>query len=168
MAESDAMRRRALLVAVAGLPGCTEPSASGPTPTATPPVESGVDPVACPDRPSTLTASSVATFVHQFERAYVARRVLARVERVTSFEFLSFGVESVTETGDGYRVEVGGFYGYAYYDDATAVATTHADSGTYRATYLVTERAVFRVEHDEDDAVDPRTDGERVRCPPGG
>lgn len=166
------MRRRALLAAVAGLPaglaGCLDFATD--TPTATPPVESRVDLAPCPERPAPLTAESVEPFVEQFERAYVGRRVLARVERVTSFEFLSLGVESVTETEDGIRVVVTGSYGYAYYGDATAEDDTHGDSGRYTATYFVTERDVFRVEDGEDDGgeVRPREGGRRVRCPPEG
>ncbi len=166
------MRRRALLATVTGpsaaFAGCLDFPAG--TPTETPPIESEVELAPCPDRPSELTGETVEPFVEQFERAYVGRRVLARVERVASFEFLSLGVESVTETDGGYRATVAGFYGYAYYDDATAVDDTHGDSGRYTATYLVTERDVFRVEDggDGDREVNSRTDGERVRCPPEG
>lgn len=118
-----------------------------------------VEPRTYPELPDDLTAATAESFVEEFERAYVVNRAIERNE-LGDFEFVSWGVDGTTEVHSGYRVTLGGHI--AEYMAATETSTIHGDVW-YTAHYLVTSRAVWRVEGDGEP--DPKS-GSLLVCSP--
>lgn len=160
--------RRALIVGLAGaVAGCTNPARNGPemdesgsgSPTANPETvteadESTPEYVACEYRqtpdveteigdwdrepPTDPTREQVAEYVRGFEQyaVYTTGEVTDSAVAIRDIEV------TAVESGFVAHVAVDG----GYVDFATESGRAHADLAPYTASYLVTERTVYRVE----------------------
>lgn len=164
-------RRKFLWVVPVGMTltaGCSARSTSDKTPTPTPSIESQVDVPDCPDKPDPLTRENAAEFAVQFEGAYLTREVLDDHYGVTEV-YVPDSVDdvdpTVTETGDGFVVRFTTQLAYSY-RPPDATRDKHVDDPMHTANYFVSRETTMRAESGPDDPVDPREEGETVRCPP--
>ncbi|MWG33722.1 hypothetical protein [Halomarina oriensis] len=128
------------------------------------PVVTGPDGGACPsnqrtpsqypDVPPTLSEERVVEFVKQFERV----KVIDQYARDRSNLTIRVTVESVTQTDDGWLIQLGGGFSQRGCSDGN----TYVSDGVISAAYFVNETGVYREDAFLKTAVAPRENGTRV------
>ena len=146
----------------------TQSPTSFSTPSPTRLSESQIDVPSCPELPDSFTSDSASQFAVQFEKAFVARSVLAEQMNVVSVQFpslsgISASVTTVDETKNGYLVHFPIEPAYTYQADPDSTATVHADMARYTANYYLSHQRILRKEGEG--RIDPRDDGVSVQCP---
>lgn len=119
-----------------------------------------VEPRRYPEKPERLTTGAVEPYVREFERAYKVNAAIERYD-LSRFDFVSWSVDAVRAVEDGVRAEAGG---HVAPFTGGPTSTYHYDEA-YVASYLVTERAVWRAEASGGDPPEP-TSGRVVVCSP--
>lgn len=154
----------ALSLGTSGCLGLDSPSSStteNPSPTSTPrevancteprspdvPAGTKADNVAprdYPKQPDQLTSDTVKAYVREFERAYKVNQAIEEYDLV-KYDFLSFGISEFHEVETGFVATVGGHVAPFWYQGTSTETTPYHKDEEYNVTYLVSERAVWRV-----------------------
>jgi hypothetical protein len=106
-----------------------------------------VDPPLYPTLPASLDAASVASFVSDYETAYVLNSLVANNPDATYVDVAVSDTPPVRKTDCGYVAD----FDYTY----AVEAGTPADYPPRHVAYLVREGVVARVELDPDESADP-------------
>jgi len=166
------MNRRHFLrlfsISAVGMSGCL-----GVTDSSSAPDESQVDVPPCPNRPDSFTEENVLQFATQFERAYLSRKTVQRLEsRGATVQRVSVSIveepvkKTVTQATSGWVARFS-VQGPGYQTDSVVTSRP-----TFVVNYLLGEGQILRAENrlpnDEppEEFADPREQGTVVHCPP--
>lgn len=155
--------RRGVLAALAGLAllaaGCAGTPTGDPTTTPTGPPSGSVEfpdgPKSPPDRPSTLSESSVREYVRAYEYRYAYNSLWINEHTTVT---LDCRVDGVSRQGSGYEAVVTctGYSNTDVPENSTATPGPHADWFTQSFRYRVSESATERHETETRDPVQDR------------
>lgn len=113
----------------------------------------------CPEKPDSLTDTSVADYATQFEEARQAQMALQNPPDPVKRISVSTHEVNTTETDEGWEVHFGRQGPNVDYGDY------HTDGPIQRVAYYVTEDTTLRTAAVEE-PLKPQEDGESVECPP--
>lgn len=102
-----------------------------------------VEPRTYPEKPDELSVETVESYVKEFERAYKVNQAIQEYELVR-YDFASWGVSDVQEVEEGVVATVGGQVAPFWYQGTSTESTPYHADEDYIASFLVTERAVWR------------------------
>lgn len=116
-------------------------------------------PKPCPEKPQLLTVDNVGGYIVDFEEAYAWNDALAQHDTVANIDQHIADVPEVDNGEDEFLV---------YLDDVFLSVTTDEGIGdeTYSVNYYVTDSRTMRAQSSEQERIDPRSEGNRVSCPP--
>lgn len=123
-----------------------------------------VEPRNYPEKPDELSVETVESYVREFERAYKVNRAIQEYDLVR-YDFLSWGVSDVHEVEGGFVATVGGQVAPFWYRGTTTESTPYHADEDYVASFLVSDRAVWRASGVGSDPPDPKA-GELLVCTP--
>jgi hypothetical protein len=123
-----------------------------------------VEPRTYPEKPDELSVETVESYIREFERAYKVNQAIQEYELV-GYDFLSWGVSDVQEVEAGVVATVGGQVAPFWYQGTSTESTPYHADEDYIASFLVSERAVWRASGVGSEPPDPKS-GELLVCNP--